>query len=70
MLPELLPARLRPYAKATAAALLTVLVVGIHWAATGELNRVELSQALTGLAATLLVYATPNEGPRGARKGK
>jgi hypothetical protein len=61
MLTQLLPERLRPAAKAAAAALVTLAGVGITFLVTGELDREALSVALTGLVATLLVYATPND---------
>ncbi len=60
MLTQLLPERLRPAAKAVAAALVTLAGVGITFLVTGELDREALSVALTGLVGTLLVYATPN----------
>jgi len=61
MLTQLLPERLRPAAKAVAAALATLAGVGVTWLVTGDLDREALSIALTGLVAVLLVYQTPNE---------
>jgi len=60
MLTQLLPERLRPAAKAVAAALATLAGVGVTWLVTGDLDREALSVALTGLVAVLLVYQTPN----------
>lgn len=59
-LTNLLPPRLRPLAKATWPAILTVVAVVVQWVATGEFDRAELVTTLTGLPAAILTYLVPN----------
>lgn len=55
-----LPARVRPYAKAFVPAVGTLLAVGVQYVVTGELDRAELTTALTGAGTTLVTLLTPN----------
>lgn len=56
-------ATLRYYAKAVYTALATVLAVLVQVIATGELDRVELSQGVLGLLLAILVAFIQN-GPK------
>jgi hypothetical protein len=58
---DLLPARFRPYAKAVAASLATVLGTLATAGITGALDRGALAVAVVGLITTALVYGAPNE---------
>jgi hypothetical protein len=59
-LTNLLPAGLRPLAKACWPAIATLVAVAVQWIATGEFDRSELVTAITGLCAALLTYWVPN----------
>jgi len=58
-----LPARAQPYAKALVPAVGTMLAVGVQYVATGELDRAELTTALTGFGTTIATLLTPNRQP-------
>ena len=49
-----------PYLKAIGGALATLVAVGAHYAATGELGRSELAIGATGLIGSSLVFFTTN----------
>lgn len=59
-LTNLLPLRLRPYAKAAYPAIGTAVAVVVQWIATGEFDRAELVTTLTGIPAALLTLGVPN----------
>lgn len=52
---------MKPYMKAVAPALMTVVAVLIQVIVTGEYDRAELTTTLTGLAAATLSYFVRNE---------
>lgn len=52
--------RLRPYLKAVAPALLTLIAVLGEWVGTGKFDRVELSTALTGGLSALVTLTVRN----------
>jgi hypothetical protein len=57
----LLPAPLRPYAKAIAPAVLAVLAALVHVATSGgQVAGPELGVAITGLLAALVTFLVPN----------
>ena len=60
MLTELLPARLRPAAKAVAAAAVPLVAAVIAGVVTGKWDTVAITGGLTSVATALLVYRTPN----------
>lgn len=56
----LLPARLRPYAKAVVPATATAIAVAVQWASTGTLDTGELKTAAEGAALALVAFLFPN----------
>lgn len=56
----MLPESLRPYAKAVAPALVTLIAIVGQVIATGEFDRAEFATAVTGALTSLLAYAVPN----------
>lgn len=59
-LTNLLPARLRPYAKAVWPAIATVIGVGVQLVQTGALDTDALKTAAAGTVLALLSYGVPN----------
>lgn len=59
----LLPAQVRPYAKALYPAFGTVLAVLVTWASTGTFDAAELRTALTGGIAAVVALLVPNHQP-------
>lgn len=60
LLVRLLPAPLRPFAKAVLPALATVVAVGAQVAAGGTFDRAALATAITGVAAATATFLTSN----------
>jgi len=63
---DVLPAGLRPYAKAVAPAFLALLAVVIHAASSGTIDRLELEIAVVGLLAASVAFGVDN-APAGVR---
>lgn len=51
---------LRPYAKAVAPFVASLVAAGVQVALTGEYDAAEIHTNVMGLVAALLVYAVPN----------
>lgn len=52
------------HAKAYVGLCIPLVMVGLSWFATGELNSEEMVLAVTGVLVGLGVYTTPNTTPR------
>lgn len=57
---NVLPARLRPFAKAIYPFVASVVAVAVQWACTGSYDHAELATSLTGLAGAALTFFVPN----------
>jgi hypothetical protein len=55
-----MPNALKPYAKAAAPFVLSLVAVAVQWAVTGTYDEAELATQLTGLLAALVTFAVPN----------
>lgn len=60
--------KLQPFMKAIAPAVLTVVGVGVDWLVVGTFDRQTAAIAITGLAASVVTYFTPNKGEAGSRR--
>src|SRR3954468_13769499 len=58
---RVLPASLRPFAKAVMPALFTLVAVGAQAIATGSFDKPELATAITGLSAAFVTFLTTND---------
>jgi hypothetical protein len=58
-----LPDKLKPFAKAIAPAVLTLIAVGVDWLILGNFQRQTLAIAVTGLGAAIVTYFVPNAQP-------
>lgn len=57
---NLLPVKLRPYAKAVGPPIVVIAGDGVSWAATGNLNTAEIRTAAGAIIMGMLTYAIPN----------
>jgi hypothetical protein len=57
----LLPAAWQPYAKAILPSAITLVGVASEWVITGSFDQEELTTAVTGLVAAVIVFLTPNK---------
>jgi hypothetical protein len=57
----LLPANLRPYAKAVVPLVLAIAAVIAQWGSTGTFDLTEILTAVGGVLTSLLVRQTPNK---------
>lgn len=62
---DLLPPKLRPYAKSVLPFVATLVLVGVHAAATGEFNEQETKLAAEGIALSVVAWLFPNKGQPG-----
>lgn len=59
----MLPDSLKPFAKAIAPAVLTLVAVLVDWLVQGTFDRQTAAIAITGLAAAVITYFVPNSLP-------
>lgn len=59
-IPNILPPKLVPYAKALYPFIATLITIAITWAVSGTFDQVELTQTAIGLGTTLLSFLVPN----------
>lgn len=61
LLTNVLPAGLRPYAKAVWPLIVAIVVAGASWVDSGTFDSAEIGAAVSGLVASLLAFAAPNK---------
>jgi hypothetical protein len=59
----LIPAKVRPYAKAVLPLVLALVAAALQWAITGEFDTSEIATALTGIATSGVTFGTSNGEP-------
>lgn len=59
----MLPNNLKPFAKAIAPAVLTLVAVLVDWLVQGTFDRETAGIAITGLVAAIVTYFVPNATP-------